>query len=1078
MNTAKISILKETFDNKFNIKRFRKFTRDFLNEPEMLKEARHTDIWKEYEDHIKAYYIIAKYTDNEDNDLIVMTVELKRNTSVDRARSMQRNFISKVLDNNNLDAAVVAFYTEDEPSWRLSFVRLDYTLTENGIDLKLTPAKRYSYLVGENEPNHTVKEQLRYIFKDDNHNPTLEDIQDVFSVEKVTKDFFNQYKEKYLELKETIHISFLDASIEERFCKKFLGQILFLYFLQKRGWLGVGKKEQWGNGDKNYIRNQFNLVIEKEQNFYTDFLAKLFRSLNDSARVLFSKELDCKVPFLNGDLFDTIGKYDVIINNSYFSNDSNTGLLDILDTYNFTVNENDPIEIDVGIDPEMLGEIFQRLLDVKERKDTGSFYTPKEIVHYMCQESLINYLVNECDKDYNFIKKFINECYNDFPIDEYSFQFQEKVEKALQTITVIDPAVGSGAFLLAMVIDIVKIRKSISPDKSNYQLKLETIENSIFGVDIQPSAVDIAKLRLNLTLIIDEKDVKKNPTPLPNLNYNICWGNSLIDEIEGIDMNDIDINSENILKLIKMEKDFFKTHTKKNKLTLKRKIEEHIVSIIAKTSKAKIYDIYNYLKMDNTHRYFLWKLNFPRVFKEKGGFDIVIGNPPYVGEKGNKEIFRPIANTSFGKKYYKGKMDLFYFFFHKGIDICREGGIIEFITTNYYTTANGATTLRLDFKNRTNVLKLLNFNELRIFESALGQHNLITLLEKGCLKENLDTEIVNVKKEGYADNRNLKKILENIDDETDYFIKDKTSLFDGEEAYMRIIEGSDSYLNSILNKISKGIKIGEICNVNQGIVSGADKLSNRHINKFGVKGRKGEGIFVLNEDEIREKNFQIQEKELLKPFYKNSDISRYKSNINTDKKIIYIDRKLKNIGDKFPNLEKHFRKYYPILSQRREVKKGSIEFFHLQWGRNEKIFRGEKIIAPQRNKLNTFAYNDNLWYSSADVYYITPKDNSIELKYLLAILNSKLYYIWFYYRGKRKGEALELYQTPLKETPVLLTKDRMNEIIELVDLILVESDENNRKLLETRIDKIIYQIYDLNDKEIKKIDEIVHKKGF
>ncbi|WP_142412837.1 hypothetical protein [Hathewaya massiliensis] len=158
MNIAKINILQETFENKFDIQRFKKFTREFFNELEMLKEVRHTGIWKEYTDHIEAYYTVSKYTDNEDNNLIVMAVELKRNTSIDRARSMQRNFISKILDDNGMEAAIVAFYSEDEPSWRLSFVRLDYSFTEKGISLDLTPARRYSYLVGENEPNHTVQE--------------------------------------------------------------------------------------------------------------------------------------------------------------------------------------------------------------------------------------------------------------------------------------------------------------------------------------------------------------------------------------------------------------------------------------------------------------------------------------------------------------------------------------------------------------------------------------------------------------------------------------------------------------------------------------------------------------------------------------------------------------------------------------------------------------------------------------------------------------------------------------------------------------------------------------------------------
>ncbi|HZX21863.1 MAG TPA: TaqI-like C-terminal specificity domain-containing protein, partial [Clostridia bacterium] len=237
-----------------------------------------------------------------------------------------------------------------------------------------------------------------------------------------------------------------------------------------------------------------------------------------------------------------------------------------------------------------------------------------------------------------------------------------------------------------------------------------------------------------------------------------------------------------------------------------------------------------------------------------------------------------------------------------------------------------------------------------------------------------------------------------------------------------------------------------------------------------IKGQKGEGIFVLTVDEIKDKMFDEQEIELLKPFFKNSDISRYKSSAKTDKSIIYIDRNLKKMDDRYPNIEKHLSRYYPILSQRRETINGSIEYFHLHWGRDEGIFKGEKIVAPQRSKLNTFAYNDIPWYSSADVYYITSKNKNVELKYLLGILNSKLYYIWLYHKGKRKGEMLELYHTPLKEMPVILSENKMNIMIGLVDAMLNETEENKIRLLQSDIDKLVYRIYELDDFEIQWIE--------
>ena len=177
MDSIKFKILKGTFEKSFDINKFNKFSREFFNEMDMFPEKRRTGIWREYNSDINAYYTIGKYSDVDGNKLLVMAVELKKYASIDRARSMQRNFVSKVLDENNLDAAIVAFYTENQSSWRLSFVRLDYSFTDKGIDLDLTPARRYSYLVGENEPNHTAQSQLLPIFEDDKRNPTLDEIE-------------------------------------------------------------------------------------------------------------------------------------------------------------------------------------------------------------------------------------------------------------------------------------------------------------------------------------------------------------------------------------------------------------------------------------------------------------------------------------------------------------------------------------------------------------------------------------------------------------------------------------------------------------------------------------------------------------------------------------------------------------------------------------------------------------------------------------------------------------------------------------------------------------------------------------
>ena len=877
---------------------------------------------------------------------------------------------------------------------------------------------------------------------------------------KTTRDFFIQYKEKYSDLKEYLEKNnvFVDEAkkmgfqVEEfskRFAKKLMGQVAFLCFLRK------GRQPENNmprkNGGRTFVREIFDSSVgDTDKNFFNDHLEPfLYNTLNTKRKNHYYEEFNCKIPFLKEGLFEPLKGYrwqdaNFEIPNELFSNKNADGILDMFDRFNFTINKNKPSDGEVAIELKMLGKIFEDLLEIKDRKSKGAFYTPKEIVQYMCRECLINYLVGEVNVSYDDIKRFV--LYDELTegrdgrsgikdtggpegkgaIPQSIYDNMLQIDDALKNVRVADLAVGSGAYPLGMLNEIIRVRNNITEfiirkdregafgcrygevstrkRRSPYKMKLETIKNCIFAVDIEPDAVDVARLRLWLSVVaeqeIDDEDSEFHP--LSDLDMNVHVGNSLIDE---------------------------------------------------------------------------WESKFAGVFKEKGGFDIVIGNPPYVGERGNIEIFRSFVKTPFGKKYYQGKMDLFYFFFHKGIDICRDSGIIGFITTNYYTTANGAVTLRKDLKSRTDILRLINFNELRVFESALGQHNLITLLRKNNSEIKPGTEIINVRKSGYATKEELKRILEGRCTETDYFFQAYGKLFDGDQTYIRIAEDTDNVLESILNKISRGVKIDKICNVNQGIVSGADKLTTGHINKFGIEGQKGEGIFILTTDEIKDKMFEPQEIELLKPFFKNSDISRYKSNAETDKSIIYIDRNLKRIGDKYPNIQKHLSRYYPILSQRRETANGSIEYFHLHWGRDERIFKGEKIVTPQRSKLNTFAYNNVPWYSSADVYYITSKNKNIELKYLLGILNSKLYYVCFYHRGKKKGEILELYQTPLKETPIILSEDGTNAMVELVDAMLNETGESKIRLLQSDINKLVYQIYGLDDSEVQWIERFLQVQG-
>ncbi|KAF5032937.1 hypothetical protein DSECCO2_611960 [anaerobic digester metagenome] len=671
-----------------------------------------------------------------------------------------------------------------------------------------------------------------------------------------------------------------------------------------------------------------------------------------------------------------------------------------------------------------------------------------------------------------------------------------------------------------MMNEIVKARSILSllseEEKSYYNLKLETIRECLYGVDIDASAVDIAKLRFWLSLIVDEEDIEKID-PLPNLDHKIMCGNSLIEEFEGMKLFDeklltdvpkdsttqstLDKNfnirlkkSQIKLKELKnLQKLFFKEQNIKNKKNYRNEIERIEWELIEETLKEEgnetAIDRIEEYKNNRSKPFFVWKLYFHDVFtRENPGFDIAIMNPPYLGEKGNKEIFREIKQGFLGK-YQQGKMDLFYFFFHLSLNIARNKGQISFITTNYYPTATGGNKLRQDFKNRSTIQRLINFNELKIFESAKGQHNMITLLSK--CNSVLNAKNCITKRKGVATPNILQKILNWNDTETSYYEVSQDDLYDGEENYIRLQGTSESAdeSQSILSKIISlgSTNLAEQCYIHQGLKTNADKITPKHLKKYpelvekGIK--KGEGIFVIKKDHNLLKIVNSEEKRFIKPLFKNSDINKYYTKNEADDFVLFITKK-NYINSKHPNIKKHLEQYRSVIQNRAEVEpKGRIPLYSLTRPRKDYMYISDKIIAPFKSKGNTFGYNNCNWYASGDVYFITTKKkNDLDIKYLLGILNSKLYNLWLYKKGKRKGDMIELYQKPLSEIPLIKTSKSLQlPFIKLVDQILeitkdknfAENKEkrNQIKLIEKQLNNLIYDLYGLSNKEIKIVEE-------
>lgn len=865
----------------YDVNNYTDLIREVFPSVRIIAPDRFRKEYTNFSSHIEGSVHVGNYVDPDGKTLTIHAVQLKKESYVENSRSTHRSYAKKLMEAGNADAAIVAFYTEGDPKWRLSFVRLDYEIKfENGklnTTENMTPAKRYSYLVGQDEPCHTAISRFhRFIIDDPNAaQPTLDDLEEAFSVEKVTEEFFQLYCEKFHQLRESLEAN-PDFVIEAQqhnftsaqFAKKLMGQIVFLYFLQKKGWLGVSawpkqlnekqyknaffargaksrelipkvyahvaedkyvlsgkaldllsdedeailascvKGNPWGTGSKTFMRTLFEFSQRKKANFFDDFLEPLFYdALNvNRGEQGYDPALHCRIPFLSGGLFEPIDGYDwkhndFAIPNEVFSNkkDANDreadGILDIFDRYNFTMSEDEPMEREVAIDPEMLGKVFENLLEVNDRKSKGAFYTPREIVHYMCQESLISYLVRETGLKETDVRDFI--LYGDFLKDEDTVKEKRlgnggmlisedifKIDKsgnvvtdrlkdidlALANVRVADPAVGSGAFPLGMLNEIVRARENISAymaismnnyqkrmmyinDRSPYLLKVQTIKNCIFAADIEPSATDITQLRLWLSLVIDDEinsnaqsplDGHANPIPLPNLECNILCGNSLVDEFRGIplinkasnanagNMEQSDIFTQTydaiLPSLFKAQDELFYCTDTNEKVAIKQRIEglkDEIIRVQLQQATDEVKEAYEDSKTYASKPYMLWQIDFARVFREKGGFDIVIGNPPYLESRSPnfsdelKDDLQRMIKKRYGKKsdWFARGADLLIYFFELSLRLINTNGINTFITQNSWLATEFGKKFQGYLLKNTDVIAVID-SDYKYFETA------------------------------------------------------------------------------------------------------------------------------------------------------------------------------------------------------------------------------------------------------------------------------------------------------------------------------------------------------------------------
>ena len=757
-------------------------------------------------------YFIGRMADTDSRELGFFYTRVAEGSDVRRKRVGLRKLIAPYLK-YEVDAAIAVF--DDGNHWRLSYI----------CDMKegVTAAKRYSYILGDPQGQYkTPIERLGKVASESGRF-VLDDLKEAFSVDALSKEFFDEYHRHYDIIVKELERQENSGALYHDYVKKMLGRIVFLHFLQKKGWL---------DGNQSFLRDLFFMQPPDRR---ADFLEKVLEPLffgifntetTQRERLFSDRHWDKQLledwsalPYLNGGLFeeDAVDKLHIKLPSSLFED-----LFTFLASYNFTVDENDPDDAEVGVDPEMLGKIFESLLE--DNKAKGAFYTPKEIVRYMCKESLIAYLsscvskspcpagrnlvnlvdsadASNCERskannnlqdsqDFasetsRSIRRFVE--HHEFPSELESYR--DTLDSALRNVKICDPAIGSGAFPMGLLNELWRCREALAIREANNlqdlqdfvsaasrsKLKKEIIENNIYGVDIERGAIDIARLRFWLSIVVDAEE----PEPLPNFDYKFMQGNSLIESYKGIDLSrisnrlrggqskstqlllglDSDFSKKNLQRLMR---DYFSVTDHKQKASMRQAINDEVKRLITDFIGGTATDLDN-LDPSANQDFFLWHTWFKDIF-DNGGFDIVIGNPPY-GAKLAEHFKQYIKDNYFSasshkKDGLKGSSDTFVAFIELGHRILCNQGSLAFIVPMSVGSSDALTSLQYMIEKTCSEIKISSYSNRpkQIFDAACVRTSIFMIKKDMTPIRHIYTTKLNRRTE----NLTIKDIVDNL----------------------------------------------------------------------------------------------------------------------------------------------------------------------------------------------------------------------------------------------------------------------------------------------------------------------------
>lgn len=1029
MATYNKETFKRLFQSKFNLSKWQMLLQDYFHadkvrvSPEILDE--------DAED--RKGYFLGSMTTQDNYELGFFYYEME-DGSVLRRKVGLRNLIRPYLG-YGFDAALAVF--NDGTNWRLSLI----------CDLKedATSTKRFTYVFGDEKAYYKTP-ILRFESLRTKANEFLE-IKKAFSVEALSDDFFDEYRKQYAEFvkfltgKEYVKkgkkwveqktgepdaqyfTSFKkDDKLVRDYIKKMMGRIVFLYFLQSKGWLA---------GNLHYMHDLF---YDASDEVKGDFLDKVlepmfFGLLNtkpedrssaplvNGVGVKYIPNAD-EIPYLNGGLFqqEKIDEVDSVFPAGMFQS-----LFDFFDSYNFTIDENDPNDAEVGVDPEMLGKIFENLLE--DNKDKGAFYTPKEIVRYMCQESLTAYL--QTDIDDAEVKEHIANYVKTNDVEELggaSSELAMSIDQKLIDVKICDPAIGSGAFPMGLLRELYACRKSIEIFKEDNaaDIKRHIIQNNIYGVDIEKGAVDIARLRFWLALIIDEKE----PMPLPNLDFKIMQGNSLLESYKGVDL---DVTSKKlktgkdtkktrgVLSLGFEETDVQKTiqdlvksyfsitdHTKRAQR--RQQIDKYVKDYIKICAEGnhEVQDAVDKLEIPND-QFFLWHTYFADVF-EKGGFDIVIGNPPY--GVSIKDDYRKAVVASWGNV---PDYEIYYYFIVLAAPLLKEKGIMSYIIPKTFLFNTFAKHFREMLVEKWNVLEILDCTKFPIFESAVVR-NAINLFQK-------DSE--GSKQVGYRNTANVTSFSDLLEREREFMTVESLLAMNQNWGLAYFLPTS---IRNVVNLISSSpLTVKDVFpEISQGLIA-YDKYKGQ--SEEIIKSRAYHSFIY---------------KDGLKKWLWGEDVTRYNLTWNGKEYIDYCN------GIANP--------------------------------RNPSFFVGKRMLVREITNPSIFAALIEIEAYNDPSIIIVKESRDYPIEILVGIMNSKLATFFHFNHSPKatKGAFPKILVQDIKEYPLpKVNLDERKILMRLVDdVTTIKKGKSiaDTSALENQIDFLVYHLYGLTYDEVLIVD--------